>query len=214
MSLAGGTGSGLGTYLTYALKDNFEDAIIANHVVWPYTSGEVVLQNYNSLLTLSHLYQCSDMIMAQQNSQLQEICTKLLAIKNVTMEDMNKVIAEKLASILQPSFKEGLSPVDTLYQLTSSLACHPGFKMVSIKSIPHVSERSMEFTMYLWSGLLKHLRQMLIADSAMEEGKVRYCLANFIQKKIVRWYLSSCQYFSLVCFVKSPTLFVLFAISC
>lgn len=57
MSLAGGTGSGLGTHVTEMLRDLYSKAFIVNQVVAPYPSGEVIVQNYNSLLTLAHLYQ-------------------------------------------------------------------------------------------------------------------------------------------------------------
>jgi tubulin delta len=35
-SLAGGTGSGVGTYLTEALRDHYPHATLLNHTVWPY----------------------------------------------------------------------------------------------------------------------------------------------------------------------------------
>ena len=89
MSLAGGTGSGLGARVTNVLKDDFPDAIIANHVVWPFSSGEVIVQNYNSVLTLSHLQQSSDVIISQQNERLQQICTKSLGIQNFSFDAVN-----------------------------------------------------------------------------------------------------------------------------
>lgn len=56
-SLAGGTGSGVGVYITEVLRDEFPSAFMVNSVVWPYESGEVIVQNYNSVLTLSKLYE-------------------------------------------------------------------------------------------------------------------------------------------------------------
>jgi hypothetical protein len=43
-SLAGGTGSGVGTYLTEKLRDDYPHANLLNHTVWPYESGEVIVQ--------------------------------------------------------------------------------------------------------------------------------------------------------------------------
>jgi tubulin delta len=59
-SLAGGTGSGVGAYTAELLRDNFPKARMLNTVVWPYTSGDVIVQGYNSILTLSHLLRVSD----------------------------------------------------------------------------------------------------------------------------------------------------------
>lgn len=41
MSVAGGTGSGVGTYLTQCLRDAYPRSFILNHLTWPYGSGEV-----------------------------------------------------------------------------------------------------------------------------------------------------------------------------
>lgn len=54
MSMAGGTGSGLGAFVTQCLRDAFPTSFILNHVIWPYGTGEVnviflrdILQDYN-----------------------------------------------------------------------------------------------------------------------------------------------------------------------
>ncbi len=54
-SLAGGTGSGLGAHIVERLREDFGKQHMLNIAVWPYQSGEVVLQNYNVLLTLNSL---------------------------------------------------------------------------------------------------------------------------------------------------------------
>jgi len=58
-SLAGGTGSGVGTFLTECVADAYPDALRLNSVVWPYRHGEVIVQNYNAMLTLASLYEVS-----------------------------------------------------------------------------------------------------------------------------------------------------------
>ena len=42
-SLAGGTGSGLGTHLVERLREDYAKANLINLAVWPYMTGEVVL---------------------------------------------------------------------------------------------------------------------------------------------------------------------------
>lgn len=46
----------------------------------------------------------------------------------------------------------------------------PEYKLLTLENIPQISEKSMEYSIFQWHGLLKHFRQMLLADSAMEEG--------------------------------------------
>lgn len=41
MSVAGGTGSGVGTYVTRCLRDTYPKSFILNHLIWPYDTGEV-----------------------------------------------------------------------------------------------------------------------------------------------------------------------------
>lgn len=63
MSLAGGTGSGVGAFMTKCLRDNYPHSFILNQVVWPYEKGEVAVQSYNSILSLAHLYQSADALL-------------------------------------------------------------------------------------------------------------------------------------------------------
>ena len=106
LSLAGGTGSGVGARITESLRDEFPHCFIVNQVVWPYQTGEVIVQNYNAVLTLSHLYQTSDAVVVMENDSLQKICSQLLNIKKISFRDINKVIAHKLASFLLPATTE------------------------------------------------------------------------------------------------------------
>eukprot|EP00983_Pelagomonas_calceolata_P025867 811534-Pelagomonas_calceolata.AAC.1 len=43
-SMAGGTGAGLGTYVATALRDEYPATHALNCCVWPYESGEVIVQ--------------------------------------------------------------------------------------------------------------------------------------------------------------------------
>uniref|UniRef100_A0A8D2N6P7 Tubulin delta chain n=1 Tax=Zonotrichia albicollis TaxID=44394 RepID=A0A8D2N6P7_ZONAL len=101
MSMAGGTGSGLGAFVTQCLRDAFPTSFILNHVIWPYGTGEVIVQNYNSVLTLSHLYHSSDALLVHENDVIHKICAQLLNIKQISFRDVNQVIAHQLGSVFQ-----------------------------------------------------------------------------------------------------------------
>uniref|UniRef100_A0A6Q2X787 Tubulin delta chain n=1 Tax=Esox lucius TaxID=8010 RepID=A0A6Q2X787_ESOLU len=173
MSVAGGTGSGVGTYATQCLRDAYPNSFILNHLTWPYGTGEVIVQNYNSVLTLSHLYQLSDAILVHENDTVHKICAKLMNIKHISFSDINKVIAHQLGSVLQPALtgdSNGVYNKNPLAELMSGLVCHPEYKLLSLCNIPQVSSSSMVYSVFTWSGLLKHLRQMHISNTKMEEG--------------------------------------------
>lgn len=181
LSLAGGTGSGVGAYVTGCLRDEFPHSFILNQVVWPYGTGEVIVQNYNAILTLSHLYKCSDGVIILENDKLQSICSRLMNLKHISFKDINRVISHKLASVLQPVklFSPGQEPTfysravsvrNLLGDLIEQVCPHPDYKLMTLKNIPQMAENSLAYSTYTWAGLLKHLRQMLIADASMEEG--------------------------------------------
>ena len=48
LSLAGGTGSGVGAYVTQCLRDEYPQSFILNQVVAPYHMGEVIVSNTSS----------------------------------------------------------------------------------------------------------------------------------------------------------------------
>ena len=86
-SMAGGTGAGLGAYLAQALRDEYPAASLVNHCVWPYESGEVIVQAYNTLLTLSALLEVSDGITVVQNEHLHSACKTLLGVRVVSKKE-------------------------------------------------------------------------------------------------------------------------------
>ncbi|KAM9801342.1 tubulin delta chain [Neosynchiropus ocellatus] len=173
MSVAGGTGSGVGTFVTQCLRDIYPNSFILNHLTWPYGTGEVILQNYNSVLTLSHLYQLSDAILVHENDVVHRICGQLLKIKQISFADINRVIAHQLGSILQPALTAdslGTWSRNPLGELVSALACHPEYRLLSVSTIPQIPSASLAFSTFSWPALLKHLRQMLISNTKMDEG--------------------------------------------
>ncbi|KAJ7295228.1 hypothetical protein O6H91_Y205900 [Diphasiastrum complanatum] len=161
-SMAGGTGAGLGAYLLEALRDEYPAACVMSYCIWPFETGEVVVQNYNVLLTLSHLHNHADGIIAVKNDALSSICKRSLAIEKPSFTDMNKVGAQSLASILLPAYwrpvhtgkgcssatqlKSGSSTgwsgsgaglsVRQLSDLVLNLCAHPGYRMLALHSTP------------------------------------------------------------------------------
>nr|KAF6297260.1 tubulin delta 1 [Myotis myotis] len=133
MSMAGGTGSGLGAFITRNLQDQYSNSLKMNHIIWPYGTGEVIVQNYNSILTLSHLYRSSDALLVHENDALHKICAKLMNIKQISFRDINQVLAHQLGSVFQPTYsEEGSSHYrrNPLGDLLENLVPHPEFKML------------------------------------------------------------------------------------
>lgn len=173
MSMAGGTGSGLGAFITQKLQDQYSSSLKMNQIIWPYGTGEVIVQNYNSVLTLSHLYRSSDALLIHENDAVHKICAKRMHIKQISFRDLNRVLAHQLGSVLQPVYSEDSSSHyrrNPLGDLMEHLVPHPEFKMLGVRNIPQMSAESLAYSTFTWAGLLKHLRQMLISSAKMEEG--------------------------------------------
>lgn len=63
-SIAGGTGSGLGSYLLEKLNDHYPKKLIQTYSVFPNQNqtSDVVVQPYNALLTLKRLIHNADSV--------------------------------------------------------------------------------------------------------------------------------------------------------
>ena len=65
-SIAGGTGSGLGSYILERMNDRFPKKLIQTYSVFPDAQqGDVVVHPYNSLLAMRRLTECADSVVRQ-----------------------------------------------------------------------------------------------------------------------------------------------------
>jgi tubulin gamma len=80
-SIAGGTGSGMGSLLLERVNDHFPKKLIQTYSVFPNNQdgGDVVVQPYNSLLTLKRLTLNADAVVVLDNTALNRIASERLA---------------------------------------------------------------------------------------------------------------------------------------
>lgn len=142
-------------------------------IVVPYTSGEVVVQNYNSLLTLSHLYHSADALLVFENDILQQYAKKLVSFSGVdrptNIHDMNNILTRHFCSFLQPTFNQQKSFCE-LNSLLEILLPHSFYKLLTLRCVPQLSDQALDFSTYKWSSLIKTLSQMYINNSYLDEG--------------------------------------------
>ena len=182
-SLAGGTGSGVGSYLIDAIQDEYPGITLMNIGVMPHLTGEVTVQSYNLVLSLSKLYQASDAVLLIENDTINEICTKLLHLKRPNLHEMNFVISHMIGSVFYPCLPEdGAKKVTTTQQcqapifehLPELLTADPRYKLLTIKNLPQMPDSFKDFSNDTWSGLSKRLLQMLISNSS--EASINWSL--------------------------------------
>lgn len=99
-SIAGGTGSGMGSYLLERLNDHFPKKIIQTYSVFPSWTdqADVVVQPYNSLLTMKRLILNADATVVLDNTALNRIATERLRIENPTIDHVNSLVATIMAA--------------------------------------------------------------------------------------------------------------------
>lgn len=73
---------------------------MSNFLILPLVSGEVTLQYYNTVLSLSEIYQYSDVIFILTNDNASKICSSLFGKKKISFSKINNIISMKIARVL------------------------------------------------------------------------------------------------------------------
>lgn len=103
-SIAGGTGSGMGSLLLERVNDHFPKKLIQTYSVFPNNTdgGDVVVQPYNSLLTLKRLTLNADAVVVLDNTALNRIATERLQRDNpngsASIEQINSLVSTVMAA--------------------------------------------------------------------------------------------------------------------
>lgn len=96
-SIAGGTGSGLGSFMLERLNDRFPKKIIQTYSVFPDTtnSGDVVVHPYNSILSMRRLTQNADSVVVLDNGALSHIAADRLHVQEPSFQQTNQLVSHQ-----------------------------------------------------------------------------------------------------------------------
>lgn len=101
-SIGGGTGSGLGSLLLEKLSEDYSDKLAFTFSVFPGSTNsgvsDVVVEPYNSILTLNSLIESSSATFNLDNSALNRICQNNLKIKQPSFADVNHIVAQVMSN--------------------------------------------------------------------------------------------------------------------
>ncbi|XP_064456713.1 tubulin gamma-1 chain-like [Ornithodoros turicata] len=94
-SIAGGTGSGMGSFILEHLNDRFPKKLVQTYSVFPNQDemSDVVVQPYNSLLTLKRLALNADCVVVLDNAALNQIAVDRLHIENPSFAHINSLVS-------------------------------------------------------------------------------------------------------------------------
>ena len=127
-SIAGGTGSGLGSFLLEKLNDKYNKKVISTYSVFPsHMDTDVVVQPYNSVLTLKRLVNNADSVVVFDNHALNKIASDRLKISSPSVEQVNFLISTVMAAstttLRYPSYMNN-DMVGLLASLIPTPRCH------------------------------------------------------------------------------------------
>jgi tubulin gamma len=119
-SIAGGTGSGMGSYILERLNDYYPKKLLQTYSVFPNqqpqgssgnvtttiagggdqatTSSDVVVQPYNSLLSLKRLTLNADCCVVLDNAALDRIASERLRVPNPTVSQINQLVSTVMSA--------------------------------------------------------------------------------------------------------------------
>ena len=94
-SIAGGTGSGLGSYLLERMNDRYPKKLIQTYSVFPDTqtgAESVIVNPYNSILTMRRLTENADSVVVLDNGALSRIAADRLHVQTPSLQQTNQLV--------------------------------------------------------------------------------------------------------------------------
>ncbi|KAI8802648.1 Tubulin/FtsZ, GTPase domain-containing protein [Cladochytrium replicatum] len=167
-SIAGGTGSGLGSYLLETLNDRYPKKLIQTYSVFPNSeeTSDVVVQPYNSMLTLKRLTTCADSVVVLDNAALNRIAADRLHISNPTFAQTNQLVSTVMSASTTTLRYPGYMNND-LVGLVASLIPTPRCHYLTTSYTPFSSDQVESAKGVRKTTVLDVMRRLLQAKNKM-----------------------------------------------
>ncbi|GAA6030519.1 hypothetical protein JCM8097_006185 [Rhodosporidiobolus ruineniae] len=140
-SIAGGTGSGLGSYVLERISDVFPKKLVQTYSVFPdSTNSDIVVQPYNSLLALQRLTEYADSVVVLDNKALQNLCQDRLQMGNPDVAQTNQLVSTVMTASTQTLRYPGYMNND-LVSIVASLIPTPRCHFLTTSYTPFTSDK-------------------------------------------------------------------------
>lgn len=140
-STAGGTGSGMGSFMLENMHDRFPKKLLQTYSVFPNSEegSDVVVQPYNVALTMQRLTEHADSVVVLDNNALHRVAAEKLHINDPSFTQTNQIVATILAAststLRYPTYLN-----NDLISLVSTLVVTPRCHFISPGYTPFSSE--------------------------------------------------------------------------
>ncbi|EDO08061.1 Tubulin/FtsZ family GTPase domain protein [Babesia bovis T2Bo] len=140
-SLGGGSGSGMGSYISTMLSDHYPKQLHLTTAIAPFHHGENAMQSLNMTLALSHHQEFSDGIIILQNDQMAEMSAQLFDAGSTSFDAFNEASALNILHALRPPSRtcpiSGIERCNKpLHYMADGLCSNPSLKLLSLHLMP------------------------------------------------------------------------------
>eukprot|EP01084_Bolivina_argentea_P104132 186488_1 len=173
-SVGGGTGSGLTSYLSQLLKDEYYDRIISSYTVYPsQLASDIVIEPYNMILSMPSLLSYHDMNSCIDNQTLFDISSRLFKNDRPTFCDLNEYICNIISSSTAGLRFKGSLNMD-LRKLAVNILPFPRLKFLSISDAPLMYNHARKYTKISIGALITELFHSHQFLSNIDQNQILY----------------------------------------
>ncbi|KAI8646488.1 tubulin gamma chain [Parasitella parasitica] len=167
-SIAGGTGSGLGSFLLERLNDRYPKKLIQTYSVFPDSIevSDTVVQPYNSMLALKRLTNNADSVVVLDNAALSRIAIDRLHIQQPTFEQTNQLVSTVMSASTSTLRYPGYMNND-LVSIVASLIPTPRCHFLTTAYTPFSSEQVEKAKSIRKTTVLDVMRRLLQPKNRM-----------------------------------------------
>lgn len=173
-SIAGGTGSGLGSFLLERLNDRFPKKLIQTYSVFPDTvepqAGDIVVQPYNSLLALRRLTENADSVVVLDNGALSRIAADTLHVQRPSLQQTNQLVSTVMSASTTTLRYPGYMHND-LVGIVASLIPTPRLHFLQTSYTPFTSDSVEAAKTVRKTTVLDVMRRLLQPKNQMVSAK-------------------------------------------
>ncbi|KAJ3157320.1 hypothetical protein HDU89_002733 [Geranomyces variabilis] len=206
-SVAGGTGSGLGSRVAEEMRDAYPKNYLTTCAVLPFVAGDTALQHYNSLLSLGWAQRYSDMAAIFSNDAVMNTVSRQAGLAThgskappIKLDTLNDYIAHCIAGLVLPvtpvravsgRLEYDAKPVPCdLWNAISDLTPVPECKMINFSSSANTTASSAGSRLHIgalrpvqppnWDDLRTAVSRNM---AAVPNGVKRRCIAGRMQAR-------------------------------
>ncbi|KAJ3107368.1 gamma-tubulin [Phlyctochytrium planicorne] len=167
-SIAGGTGSGLGSWILEYLGDRYPKKLVQTYSVFPNSeeTSDVVVQPYNSMLSMKRLTLDADSVVVLDNAALGRIAADRLHVQNPTFTQTNQLVSTVMSAstttLRYPSFMN-----NDLVGLISSLIPTPRCHFLQTSYTPFTGDQVEQAKSVRKTTVLDVMRRLLQPKNRM-----------------------------------------------